>query len=283
MLRADLHLHTTASDGQLRPAELIELARKHHLNTIAITDHDTTDGLLEAQRAAEGSPVIVPGIELSAEENEVDVHMLGYYVPADDKDFQAALVRFRSDRMSRGQGMVEKLAALGKPISWERVLELANGGSVGRPHVARAMVEAGHVESVNAAFDLYLHHGGPAYVARKRMSPEEAVALIHAAGGVAVMAHPGLVPDYLSMLERLVAAGLDGVEYNHPRNPATVKENVRAVALKHGLIMTGGSDFHRPNDPIGAYTAPDDALLGLRKRRGLRQLHRRDAETNPEK
>ncbi len=267
MLRADLHLHTTASDGQLRPSELIGLARKHHLNTIAITDHDTTDGLLEAQQAADGSIVIVPGIELSAEENEVDVHMLGYYVPVDDKDFQAALVGFRDDRLSRGQGMVEKLAALGKPISWERVLELADGGSVGRPHVARAMVEAGHVESVNAAFDRYLHHGGPAYVARKRLSPEEAVALIHAAGGVAVMAHPGLVPDYLAVLERLVAAGLDGVEYNHPRNTANVRENVRAVALKHHLIMTGGSDFHRPNDPIGAYTAPEDALLALRERR----------------
>ncbi len=269
MLRADLHLHTTASDGQLRPEELIELARKHHLNTIAITDHDTTDGLFEAQQSAKGSPVVVTGIELSAEENEVDVHMLGYYVQPDDKDFQAALIRFRNDRLSRGQGMVEKLAALGKPIRWERVLELADGGSVGRPHVARALVEAGHVESVNAAFDLYLHHGGPAYVSRKRMSPEEAVALIHAAGGVAVMAHPGLVPDYLAILERLIPAGLDGIEYNHPRNPATVKENVRGLAIKHGLILTGGSDFHRPNDPIGAYTAPVEALAALRERRRI--------------
>src|SRR6476620_8812708 len=112
------------------------------------------------------------------------------------------------------------------------------------------MVEAGHVDSVNAAFDHYLRHGGPAYVSRKRMSPEEAIALIHAAGGVAVMAHPGLVPDYLPMLERLVKAGLDGVEYIHPRNPAAVRENIRAVALKYHLIMTGGSDFHRPGDPI---------------------------------
>ena len=267
MLRADLHLHTTASDGQLRPAELVQLARKHRLNTIAITDHDTTDGLQEAQQAADGSPMIVPGIELSAEENEVDVHMLGYYIQPEDSTFQAALVGFRDDRLSRGKGMVEKLVALGKPIGWERVLALADGGSVGRPHVARALVEAGHVDSVNAAFDHYLHHGGPAYVARKRMSPEEAVALIHAAGGVAVMAHPGLVPDYLLMLERLVAAGLDGVEFNHPRNPATVRENVRALALKYHLILTGGSDFHRPGDSIGAYTAPLEALSALRERR----------------
>lgn len=267
MLRTDLHLHTTASDGQLRPVELIALARKHHLNTIAITDHDTTDGLPEALAAAQQSPVIIPGIELSAEENDVDVHMLGYYVRAEDVPFQAALTQFRSDRLNRGRAMVDKLVTLGKPITWERVLAFADGGSVGRPHVARALVEAGHVESINAAFDLYLRHGGPAYVARKRMSPEEAVELIHAAGGVAVMAHPGLVVDYLPMLERLVAAGLDGVEYNHPRNPAAVKENIRALALKHNLILTGGSDFHRPGDPIGQYTAPPETLLALRERR----------------
>ncbi len=267
MLRVDLHLHTTASDGQLRPVELVQLARKLHLNTIAITDHDTTDGLREAQQAAEGSPVVVPGIELSAEENEVDVHMLGYFVQPDDTAFQTALTRFRSDRLNRGQAMVEKLVALGKPIQWERVLALADGGSVGRPHVARALLEAGHVGSVNEAFDIYLRHGGPAYVSRKRMSPEEAVALIHAAGGVAVMAHPGLVPDYLPMLERLVSAGLDGVEFNHPRNPPTVRENVRAVALKYHLILTGGSDFHRPGDPIGAYNAPVEALAALRAQR----------------
>ncbi len=267
MQRADLHLHTTASDGQLRPAELIQLVRKHHLNTIAITDHDTTDGIDEAVQAAADSLVIVPGIELSAEENEVDVHMLGYYVERRDPTFQAALTIFRSDRFDRGQGMVERLAALGKPIRWERVLELADGGSIGRPHVARAMVEAGHVGSVNEAFDHYLRHGGPAYVSRKRLSPEEAITLIHAAGGVAVMAHPGLVPDYLPMLERLTAAGLDGVEFIHPRNPATVRENIRGFARQHNLILTGGSDFHRPGDQMGAYLAPVDALTALRERR----------------
>lgn len=267
MLRADLHLHTTASDGQLQPSELVELARKHHLNTIAITDHDTTEGIAEAQAAANESPVVLPGIELSAEENNVDVHMLGYYVNPDDPTFQAALTQFRHDRLDRGEAMVAKLAALGKPIRWERVLELADGGSVGRPHVARALVEAGYAASINEAFDLYLHHGGPAYVSRKRLSPEAAVHLIQAAGGVAVMAHPGLVPDYLVMLERLVTAGVDGVEYNHPRNPGVVRENVRAVALRHNLILTGGSDFHRMGDPIGSYTAPVEALLALRERR----------------
>lgn len=267
MVRADLHLHTTASDGQLRPADIVKLARKHHLNTIAITDHDTTDGLQEAQQAANNSPVVIAGVELSAEENEVDVHMLGYYIQPEDTAFKTALTQFRNDRLHRGEAMVAKLVELGKPITWARVLELADGGSVGRPHVARALVEAGHVESMNDAFDRYLRHGGPAYVARNRMSPEEAIHLIHAAGGVAVMAHPGLVPDYLPMLERLAAAGLDGVEFNHPRNPATVKENLRAVALRHNLILTGGSDFHRAGDPMGAYTAPPEALLALRERR----------------
>ncbi len=266
MVRADLHLHTTASDGQLRPAELVQLARKHHLNTIAITDHDTTDGLQEAQQAANNSPVVIAGIELSADDNNVDVHMLGYYIQPEDAAFKTALAQFQNDRLHRGEAMVEKLVALGKPIRWARVLELADGGSVGRPHVARALVEAGHVESMNDAFDRYLRHGGPAYVSRKRMSPEEAIELIHAAGGVAVMAHPGLVPEYLAMLERLAVAGLDGVEFMHPRNSATVRENIRAVALRHNLILTGGSDFHRAGDPIGAYNAPQEALMGLRER-----------------
>ncbi|MCA0454813.1 MAG: PHP domain-containing protein [Chloroflexi bacterium] len=269
MLRADLHLHTTASDGQLRPADVVQLARKNHLNTIAITDHDTTDGVEEACQVANNSPVVIAGIELSAEENDTDVHMLGYYVQPENAGFKVALSQFQHDRLNRGEAMVAKLAALGKPVSWARVLELADGGSVGRPHVARAMVEARHVESINEAFDRYLHHGGPAYVSRKRMSPEEAIQLIHLAGGVAVMAHPGLVPDYLVILERLAAAGLDGVEFNHPRNPATVRENVRAIALRHNLIMTGGSDFHRQGDPMGAYTAPPESLLALRERQAL--------------
>ncbi len=253
-------MHTTASDGQLSPSELVQLARDRGLNAIAVTDHDTTEGITEAQQATPGSPVIIPGIELSAEEDGVDVHMLGYFIQIEQTDFQAQLVRFRDDRLNRGRKIVERLGELGMPVEWDAVLKLADGGSVGRPHVARAMIAAGHVDSLQEAFERYLYTGGPAYVSRERLSPEAAVALIHSAGGVAVMAHPGLVEGYAAMVERLVSAGLDGVEIMHPKNPKVVRDNLRGLAQKHKLIVTGGSDFHRRLDPIGSETPPPTVL-----------------------
>lgn len=269
MLRIDLHLHTTASDGLLKPSELIKLARKHRLNTIAITDHDSIDGIAEAQQVAVGSPALIAGIELSAAHGDVDVHMLGYHVQVTDSAFQSRLKHFQNDRLSRGFEMVEKLVMLGKQIEWARVVALADGGSVGRPHVARALVEAGYVSSVAEAFQRYLYTGGPAYVARPRLSPQEAITLIHEAGGVAIMAHPGLVPDYGPLAEQLVPAGLDGVEVMHPRNTAVVRDNLRGLATRHNLIITGGSDFHRPGDSLGEYQPPQDVLLRLRERAEL--------------
>jgi predicted metal-dependent phosphoesterase TrpH len=247
--------------------ELLQLARRGRLDIIAITDHDITDGYKEASAAAQGPPLVIPGIELSAEDDGHDVHMLGYYVRTDDPDFQARLEAFRQDRLNRGRRIVERLAELGKPVSWARVLEIADGGSVGRPHIARAMVEAGYVESINGAFALYLHTGGPAYVSRERLSPEAAIQLIHRAGGAAVMAHPGLVPDYLAMVHRLVPAGLDGVEIMHPKNSADVRANLRALARQYHLIVTGGSDFHRPaTDQIGTENPPAECVGELRRR-----------------
>lgn len=268
MLRTDLHLHTTASDGQLAPAELVRLARAQRLDVIAITDHDTTAGLAEAEQAASGMPVIIPGIELSAEDARLDVHILGYGIDAQDAKFQITLAHFRADREQRGQKIVEKLVELGLPVAWERVLALADGGSVGRPHIARALVEAGYVESTGEAFDRYLHNGGPAYVARQRLTPESAIYLIHHAGGAAVLAHPGLLPNYTMMVERLVRAGLDGVEVVHPKNPETVRDNLRALAARHGLIMTGGTDYHGPDSTagIGSVTLPPGCVTALQER-----------------
>lgn len=274
MLRVDLHLHTTASDGLLKPSEIILLARKHHFNAIAITDHDTTDGIPEAQQAAAGSPVVIPGIELSAAEGSLDVHVLGYHVQIADAAFQAQLAQFQKDRRSRGYDMVEKLTELGKSVDWERVMAIANGGAVGRPHVARAMVEVGHVSSVAEAFQHYLYTGGPAYVSRQRLSPESAIELIHEAGGVAVLAHPALVADYGTLIERLVPAGLDGVEVLHPKNTKIVRDNLRGLAVRHHLIMTGGSDFHRPGDSFGDYQPPPETLRRLRERAATIQASR---------
>jgi predicted metal-dependent phosphoesterase TrpH len=242
------------------------------LDVIAVTDHDTTAGIEEAQRAAQfhGSPVVIPGIELSTFNEDDDVHMLGYFVNVDDAGFQARLVEFRDDRYQRGQRILERLEALGMPLRWDRVLAIAEGGAIGRPHIARALVEAGYVESVRQAFDLYIGNDAPAYVARKRLSPEAAVAYIHEAGGVAVLAHPGLLPDYLTMIERLAAAGLDGVEVCHPSNDQTVRLNVRGAARRFNLIQTGGSDFHgalvKSDITLGMESPPEGAVAALRER-----------------
>lgn len=246
---------------------MVGLVRERRLAVFAITDHDTTDGLWEAQTAAAGSPLLIPGIELSAEDDGQDVHVLGYFIRPTDAEFQVRLAHFRADRLNRGQRIVERLAALGLPVSWERVLALANGGAVGRPHIARALVEAGHVASLEDAFAEYLYTGGPAYVARQRLTPEAAIDLIHQAGGAAVLAHPGLVDGYSQMVERLAAAGLDGVEITHPKNDTTVRANLRALAARHDLIVTGGSDFHRPDrDQMGAYLSPPESVPLLRER-----------------
>ncbi len=269
-MRVDLHLHTNASDGQHTPSELVALAQKFAI--IAITDHDTTDGIAEAQEAARkvGSPQIIPGIEFSAEDDAGDVHMLGYFIDIHDQAFQIELRKFQSDRFTRGQRMVEKLAALGLPLDWERVTALADGGSIGRPHIARAMVEAGYVDSVRDAFNRYIANDGIAYVARRRLSPEEAVHMIHAAKGVAVLAHPGLLPDPEALVRRLVPQGLDGVEVTHPSNSEAVRLLLRALAREFSLIMTGGSDFHglaiKPDVHIGMETPPDGCVAELRKR-----------------
>ncbi len=273
-LRVDLHLHTTASDGQLSPTALVGLAQERGLDVIAITDHDTTNGIEEAQRAAQGSPVVIPGIELSAEDAGGDVHTLGYFMNIHEPVFQEQLVRFRDERLQRARRVVERLAALGLPVEWERVMAMADSGSVGRAHIARAMVEAGYVSTVKEAFDRYLQVGGPAYIVRRRLSPEEAIELIHGAGGVAVLAHPGLVPHYESLLiERLIPAGLDGIEVVHPDNPPPVEQRTRELAQQYNLIMTGGSDFHDPawveregKAMIGSVTPPEGCVEALRAR-----------------
>jgi predicted metal-dependent phosphoesterase TrpH len=271
-MRIDLHLHTTASDGQYTPAELVRQAHKHGLRVIAITDHDTTEGITEAQEAASrlGSLLVIPGIELSAEDTGGDVHVLGYYVDLTSAPFQQKIAYFREERYSRGQRIVERLASLGIPLDWQRVLAIAGGGSIGRPHIARAMVEAGYVDSVRDAFDRFLYNGGPAYAPRPRLTPEEAVGLIHAASGVAVLAHPGLLPDYDAMVRRLISVGLDGVEVIHPSNSENVRLNLRGLAQMYGLIMTGGSDFHGPDIKegtlLGSVAPPEGCVAALQAR-----------------
>lgn len=234
---------------------------------LAITDHDTTAGLPEASVAASGSLVLIPGVEIGADDDNQAVDMLGYCLDPDHAELQDRLQAFREGRRDRGRCILNRLESLGMPLAWERVLELAEGGSLGRPHIAQAMVEAGYAVDLNDAFDRYLRTGGSAFVGRPKLSPEAAIDLIHAAGGVAVLAHPGLIPYHLALIPRLIRAGLDGLEVQHNGNNYTVRENLRGLARQHKLLMTGGSDFHRPRyDQLASMNLSAETLPLLRAR-----------------
>lgn len=250
MAIGDFHTHSNRSDGILAPEALIRRAAANGVTTIALTDHDTTEGVAEAIAAgAEAGIRVISGLELSADlPDGGDAHILGFFPSIQQPRLQEQLAVYREGRMARGKTMLAKLAELGMELSWERVLEIAGEAAVGRPHVAQALVESGHVASVREAFDRYLHTGGPADAQREKLPPEEAIALIHEAGGVAVLAHPSFLPDAPLAVGQLVAAGLDGLEvYYKNYTPEQIAE-YRALAEAHGLTPSGGSDYHGIHD-----------------------------------
>jgi hypothetical protein len=243
--KVDLHLHSTESDGRLPPGELIQLCYDNGVRRLALTDHDTTNGLPIAIEAGQKLGVeVIPGIELSTDIPGTEVHVLGHFVDYTDAAFQEKLHQFQLGRLGRAEGMVAKLGELGVPISWGRVKEIAGEGSVGRPHVAQALLEAGHVKSMPEAFDKYIGRNGPAYVERYKLTPEEAVALIHSVKGMAVLAHPLETAGLEAIIPDLVAAGLDGIECYYQGYGVKEVEHLVATARKHGLVPTGGSDYH---------------------------------------
>jgi len=242
--RVDLHLHTTASDGQFSPSELVALALERDLLVIAITDHDTTEGIDEALEAASGTGLeVIPGVEISCDVPHEEVHLLGYYLDHHHPALQGKLRAMRDARLQRAKGMLVRLAALGFPLPWEMVAELAGEGSVGRPHIARAMIKMGYVVSNSEAFDLYIGRNGPAYVERYKISPLDAVSLVKVARGLPVLAHPLKVAPFLP---ELVEGGLVGLEvYYNGYSPEYIR-GLADLARKFDLIPTGGSDFHGP-------------------------------------
>jgi predicted metal-dependent phosphoesterase TrpH len=251
--RVDLHAHTNASDGALTPAGLVNLARSVGLEVLAVTDHDTVNGVALAQAAALGTGLDVwAGVEISADVPSTEVHILGYFVEPTDSDLLAVLDRLRAGRIDRALGIVGRLAELGIRISYDRVVQLAGGGAVGRPHIAQAMLEAGYVADFRDAFDRFLGRNGPAYVERYKLTPAEAVSLIRRSGGLAVMAHPGYIgaesgsatSRYADFLPEMLAAGLGGIEAYYPGFPPEFTREIVAVAEANGLIPTGGTDFH---------------------------------------
>ncbi len=266
--RADLHVHTTASDGQLEPEEVVAMAQSLGLCAIAITDHESTSGVAPALQAAAGTGLtVVPGVEISTESALGEVHMLGYFVEPGTAALEARLQEIREARVRRAQGMVEKLADLGMPLRWEHVRELAGGESVGRPHIARAMVEQGYVSSTDEAFALYIGSGGPAYVSRLKVAPEEAMDLIQGAGGVPVLAHPLQATD---LVPALVKAGLQGLEASYTGYSPEEVRFLEGLCRRYGLVATGGSDFHGPDlvcGVMGQATTAFETVAQLRNRR----------------
>ena len=242
----DLHLHTTASDGTLGPAALVERAVAAGITTLSVTDHDTTAGLDEARAAAAArGAAFVDGIEITAVHDGRDVHVLGYFLEPADGSLQAFLARQREDRIRRVREILDRLAALGLPLDARPVLARAGDGrrSVGRPHVAQALVDAGHVRSWDEAFERYLAPGRPAFVPRRGAAPAGVIGAIHDAGGLAVLAHPGLsrVDDSIAAL---AASGLDAIEVRHPEHDAAAEARYRSMAASLGLAVTAGSDYH---------------------------------------
>jgi predicted metal-dependent phosphoesterase TrpH len=268
--RVDLHAHTSFSDGVLTPEALVARAIEKRLAALAVTDHDTVEAIPRARVAAGATLELVPGIEMSTAFEGADLHILGYYVNPEHGGLRERLARFQKERRDRALSIVERLRELGAPVDLEAVLALAGPGVVGRPHVAEAMVQAGLVADFDDAFDRYLGSQAPAYVPRPAFSPSEAIALIHSADGVSVLAHPGSqMPD--SVIERLRASGLRGIEVWHPQHGNSTVRRYRALAERLGLLETGGSDFHGEHRSVdlGELPVPVAVLDPLKQAAGV--------------
>jgi predicted metal-dependent phosphoesterase TrpH len=276
----ELHCHTTASDGTLSPTEVVHLAFLRSVSLLAITDHDTIAAHEEAMAAGAARNLrIIPGIEVSALSPQGEVHVLGYNVRPTDEATINTLNSLRGVREARARGMLDKLAALGITVPFERVQTLAGDAMIGRPHLARVLVEMRVVPNMQAAFDLYLAEGKPAFVPHEGLTPAQAVDLIHAAHGVAVLAHPALYRGDLDVLiADLLAAGLDGIEVFYPLHTPAQIEQYKAIAAKHDLVMTGGSDFHAVIGDLpatlGTMHVPDECLRDLDARMQARASRR---------
>ncbi len=258
--RADMHAHTYCSDGRLSPTELVAKARACGLKALAITDHDCIDGLAEGMDAGRQYSVeVVPGVELSVTVGDEEVHLLGYFFDPDHPGLRAHLAAFQQRRRERAEQIVAKLKALGVPLPFEAVQAQARGQALGRPHVAEALAAAGYVEEPQEAFERYLADDAPAFVAKPLFPAREALALLHDAGGIGVLAHPGHWTSDATIMA-LLQAGLDGLETIHPSHDAGLTHYYRQLARDFVLLETGGSDYHGPRpdeaDTMGRYTIP---------------------------
>lgn len=279
MSRLDLHLHTTFSDGSRTPTDVLALASKANVSAVAITDHDTVNGLPEAIQAGRTLGIeVVPGIELSSRWGNTEVHILGYFLDWNNAELHRHLTRFQDARHVRNPRIIEKLNSLGVHLTYDDVKILAGDASIGRPHIARVLIEKGYVTSAKEAFDRYLADGALAHVPRELPEPAEAIAVIRAARGVAVLAHPSWLDrseGIYKISEQLKAAELGGIEVYYSTHRPEQTETYLDVARRLDLLVTGGSDFHGVTKPDievgigrGQLKVPEAVLEPLRKAAG---------------
>ena len=249
-VQEDLHLHTNASDGVKSPTELVEFIATTSLRLFAITDHDTTAGLDEAEAASRNHPrsTFIPGIELSAEVGGNEIHLIAHFIDRSDSELQSEMEALQQDRESKAAQIVDRLRTIGLPVDWEEVIANADG-AIGRPHIARAMLARGYVKSVSEAFTRYLSPGRPAYLSRRKLDGIRALQLVHNAGGVATVAHPRTVSDIESVLSTLKPYGLAGIEVYAEKYGTDMIERYSVLADRFDLVKSGGSDYHA-NDTI---------------------------------
>jgi 3',5'-nucleoside bisphosphate phosphatase len=273
--KVDLHIHTTASDGKYAPAAIVRMALACGLRYIAICDHDSMEGILPAQKEAASDPniTVIAGVEINTDTSAGELHILGYLMESSNGELKVTLERLRNSRILRAQKMIDKLWKLGVHLEYERVRQIAGDGSIGRPHVAQAMLEKGYINSLKEAFMKYISRGGPAYVERDKITPAEATQLISSAHGVPVLAHPLTCVDPEPIIRDLASEGLQGLEVYYSTYSPEQIDNLLKLADKYGLIATGGSDFHgldNLNEPqLGTVEVPlesVDRLIYLARR-----------------
>jgi len=269
--RVDLHIHSTTSDGVFTPSEVVHLALERELATIALTDHDTLGGVTEAQQAAAGTGLeVIAGVEINSEGVWGDLHFLGYYVDPESGPLRERLRAIQDARVERARKMLERLGRMGMVLEWEEIRALASGDSIGRPHVAQALLNRRYVQTLQEAFDRFIGLDGPAYVPRLRLTPPEVMQAITEAGGVPVLAHPahsgaavvGRIPEF-------VGYGLRGVEVYYPYHSPEQVEMLLGLCREHGLLATGGSDFHGSGigggASLGSVYVPPECVERLRE------------------
>lgn len=274
---ADLHIHSNKSDGLLSPGQIVDCGVEKGLKALSITDHDTIDGIETAiDYAADKDIEVIPGIEFSTEYEGVEVHMLGYYFDYKNFELNSFLKKLKDSRIERAKKMVKQLNNIGIQISFEDVCKLAkSASSIGRPHVARALINHGYASRIEEAFDKYMSYGRPGYVERYKISPFQAIELISRCNGVSSLAHPGLIinVDKLQLIKRLKEWGLSGIEVYHTKHSEEDSKRFYDIAMNLELIPTGGTDFHGDlgagKPMIGDVTVPYENVLKLKKRKSM--------------